>query len=189
RGTGLLSLERECFTRAVERLVERDLDGSLHVAATPPAAALRFAAEEILHAEPWAPAAAAGARALLSASSVSEDRPEEVREVAAVAEMLDAESPGPWTAGRRALGVPLPVGTERVVAPALLGIREHVVRFGDLPELVAVVLALGDVRMVLAREPPIGGLDGLVVGLPIDAENLVIVLVFDGHSAKSLQKV
>jgi hypothetical protein len=82
----------------------------------------------------------------------------------------------------------LPVGTEGVVPTPLIGIRENFVRFRDLPELLGVFLALGDVGVMLAREPSIGRLDALVVGLPVDAEGLVVVLELDGHG-ESLQKV
>src|SRR5439155_267870 len=82
---------------------------------------------------------------------------------------------------RRRLGVALPIGPEGIIAPALVGIGQHLVGLGDLPELLGVFFALGDVRVMLAREPSIGRLDALVVGLPVDAEDLVVVLELDGH--------
>ena len=78
-------------------------------------------------------------------------------------------------AGRR---VPLPVGTERVVAPALLGIREDLVRLVDLLEAVRRSRALVQVRMVFSRKPAVGLLDRLLVGVLVDAEDFVIVLIF-----------
>src|SRR5436309_559935 len=110
------------------------------------------------------------------------DRHGEIEVAAAaaiVALVLDAE-PAAWLTGSL-LGVALPVGAERVVAAALLRIGEHLVCFVDLLEAVGRVLALGDVGMVLAGQPAEGGLDRLVVGLPIDAEDLVVVLELDGH--------
>src|SRR5438034_912099 len=115
-----------------------------------------------------------------AAAKIPEDRAEEVGEIAAIAALvLDAEPAARLTGSL--LGVALPVGAERVVAAALLRIGEHLVRLVDLLEAVGRVLALGDVGMVLAGQPAEGGLDRLVVGLPIDAEDLVVVLELDGH--------
>ena len=75
----------------------------------------------------------------------------------------------------------MPVRSERVVAAALFWVGEHFVRFVDFLEAVGGVLALGDVGMVFPREAPVGGLDRLVVRLPVDAENPVVVLEIDGH--------
>src|SRR5258705_5857781 len=71
----------------------------------------------------------------------------------------------------------MPVGTQRVVALALLRVAENLVGFRDLLEARGGFLALGYVGMVLARQPPISGLDRLVVGRLGHAEDLVIVLV------------
>src|SRR5205814_1727088 len=78
--------------------------------------ALRLA-EQIFDAVTGSTSPAAPVRA----RSVAEDRPEEVREVPAVLEMLDTKSAGAWTAGRRRLGVALPIGPAGVLAPALAG--------------------------------------------------------------------
>jgi hypothetical protein len=73
-------------------------------------------------------------------------------------------------------GMSLPVRPQRVVALALLRVREDLVRLRDLLELLR--RPLGHVRVVLAREPAVGGLDGLLVGRAVDPENLVVVLEF-----------
>jgi hypothetical protein len=72
----------------------------------------------------------------------------------------------------------LPVRAEGVVALPLLGIGQHRVGLGDLLEPVG--RALVDVGVVLARQLAVGRLDGLVVGVPGHAEDLVVVLVFHG---------
>jgi hypothetical protein len=72
--------------------------------------------------------------------------------------------------------VALPVGAKRVIAPALLGVGEHVVGLVDLLELGR--RALGDVGVILPGKLPEGRLDGLVVGGSLHAEDLVVVLVF-----------
>src|SRR5207237_10058194 len=127
----------------------------------------RGPAEQVLEATP-APGAAP--------AEIAEDRPEELGEVAALA-VFDLKSAG--ACGRALLSVALPVGTERVVASALVGIGQDFVRLGDLLE--ASVLAFVDVGMVLAGELPIRGLDGLVVRAPVDTQDPIIVLEFDGH--------
>src|SRR5262249_40392259 len=175
---GLFHLEGECLARTGEGFFQRDLDAGLDViaaAARLPASEAATAAEQIL--ESATAAAAARAR---SATQVPEDRAEEVREVARVtALVLHAEPSARLTGGL--LGVALPVGAERVVAAAFLRVGEHLVRLVDLLEAVGRVLGLGDVGVVLAGQPAEGGLDGLVVGLPVDAENPIVVLEFDGH--------
>src|SRR4029453_12610546 len=75
------------------------------------------------------------------------------------------------------LRVAMPVGTQRVVALALFRVAENLVGFRDLLEARGGFLALGYVGMVLARQPPISGLDRLVVGRLGHAEDRVIVLV------------
>src|SRR5262249_30642972 len=80
----------------------------------------------------------------------------------------------------------LPVGTERVVPTAFLGIGEDFVRLVDLLE--ASVLALVDVRMVLAGELAVRRLDSLVVRASLDAQDPVIVFELDGHLTKSYMK-
>src|SRR5262245_47579247 len=188
--TRLVELHREALQCSGVRLLERDLDGGLHVLAAnrapAPAARTETAApQQVLDVEttaaprPRATAAHAGAQ-------IPEDRAEEVREVFGVAAaVLDTEAASRRTARRR-LREALPVGTERVVSPPLLGVGEDLVGLVDLLEAVRRVLALGDVRMVLARELAVGGLQRLVVGLPVDAEDLVVVLVLDSHPKRSV---
>src|SRR6185295_8788020 len=88
-----------------------------------------------------------------------------------------------WTPPGR---VPLPVRAEGVVSPPLLGVGEDLVGFGDLAEALAVVLALGNIRVVLARQLPVRGLDGLLVRRPFDAQNSVVVLELDSHVHQTL---
>src|SRR6266571_1919246 len=116
-------------------------------------------------------------------AQVSEDRAEEVGEapdVAGVSAVLHSEA----AAGRaswRGLGVALPVRSKRIVAPALLGVGENLVRLADFLEALGRVLGLCDVRVVLSCVPPIRGLDRLVVRVPVDSENPVVVLEIDCH--------
>jgi hypothetical protein len=71
---------------------------------------------------------------------------------------------------------------ELVVRRALLGVREHLVRFLGLLELGfrALVLALVAVRVVLHRELAISLLDFFIRGVLGDAQDFVIVS-FGGH--------
>src|SRR5256885_1855083 len=101
--------------------------------------------------------------------------------------VLDVEPFGTRPGRSTLLGVPLPVGTERVVAPALLGIGEDLVGFVDLLE--TGVLPLVDVGVVLARELPVRGLDGLLVRAPVDAQNSIVVLVLNGHRLNPTRSV
>src|SRR4030095_2972980 len=79
------------------------------------------------------------------------------------------------------LRVSLPVRPEGVVALALLGVGKNGVGLADLLEALGV--ALVHVGMVLAGQPAIGRLDGLVVGRPVDPERLVVVLIFHRRDA------
>src|SRR5262245_9252007 len=176
---GLFHLEGECLARTGEGFFQRDLDARLDViaaAARLPAPEAATAAEQILEID-----AAAGAARARSATQVPEDGAEEVREVTGIpALVLNAEPSARLLTGSL-LGVSLPVGTERVVAPAFLRVGEHLVRLVDLLEALGRVLGLGDVGVVLAGQPAEGGLDGLVVGLPVDPKDPIVVLEFDGH--------
>src|SRR6266496_3577564 len=78
------------------------------------------------------------------------------------------------------LGIVLPVGPERVVPLALLGVAPDLVSLRDFLEAGGRILALGDVRVMLPRQAPVGGLDRLVVGVLGHTENLVVVPVFHG---------
>src|SRR5207253_7157278 len=97
--------------------------------------------------------------------------------VAAITAVVGRNPAGAWSGS----GVALPVGAEGVVALALLRIRENFVGLADFFEPLASVLRLGDVGVVLAGEPPVGGLDGLIVGVLVDAEGPVVVLEFHAH--------
>src|SRR6185503_14486997 len=155
----LLEVHRERLARAVEGLVERDLDARLDVRAA------RGPIEAFVEPDASGAGAAPGVGA-----KVSEDRAEElgeVAEVAGVSAVLHSEA----ASGRACwwgLGVSLPVRSERIVAAALLGVGENLVGLADLLEAVGRVLGLRDVRVVLPREPAIGGLDRLVVRFPVD---------------------
>src|SRR5207302_212645 len=94
-------------------------------------------------------------------------------------------APGPARA-EDAPGVSAPTGT----APAEVAEHgtEELVGFADFLEPLARVLRLGDVWMVLACEPPVGGLDGLVVGVLADPEDPVVVLEIDAHMAQPYKK-
>jgi len=173
-GAWLVDLQRERLARPVESLVERDLDRGLDVlTATTARPAAEAPAEQIF--EPRLTTARAPA-----SSEIAEDRAEELGKVAAVT-VLDGESAGPRaSAGRARLSVPLPVGTEGVVAAALVRVGQDLIRLVDLLE--ARVLPFVDVGMVLTRELSIRRLDGLVVGGSLDAQNPVVVLELNGHA-------
>src|SRR5262249_16356177 len=115
---------------------------------------------------------------------VAEDRAEEIGEVAGASEVtvLDPE-PGAAGSTGRGLRVALPVRTERVVAAALLGIRNNLVGLVDLLEGIGGGPDLCGVGVGVPGQPSVGGLDRLVVGLPVDAENHIVVLEVDGHVA------
>src|SRR6267378_1489716 len=80
--------------------------------------------------------------------------------------------------GRRTEVLPRPVRAEAVEGCALFLVLERLVRLGDLLELLLRVRLLRDVGMVLARELAVSLLDILVARVALDAEDLVIVLVF-----------
>src|SRR5207245_8432427 len=185
-GAGLVHLQGEGFAGAGERFLQGDLDAGLNVVAAAARLAAAWAAataEQGLEIHATAIAAPTTRAGSAAAAKIPEDRAEEVGEIAAIAALvLDAEPAARLTGSL--LGVALPVGAERVVAAALLRIGEYLVRLVDLLEAIGRVLALGDVGMVLAGQPAEGGLDRLVVGLPVDAEDLVVVLEFDGHGGK-----
>src|SRR5262249_18199550 len=97
------------------------------------------------------------------------------------AEVTDARAPGPGA--RTALGVAAPIGAERVVPAALLGVAQDLVRLVDLLEpLGGGLVPRVHVRMVLAGQPPVGLLDGLGVRALPDAENFVVSLVGARHA-------
>src|SRR5215468_5761891 len=118
-------------------------------------------------------------------AQISEDRAEEIREALAALLETHLAAPigraveGPATACS-GLRIALPVGSQRVVALPLLRVAQDLVGLGHLLEPGRRLLALGNVGVVLAGEPSVGGLDRLVVGVLGHAENLVVVLVFHG---------
>src|SRR5260370_3675765 len=75
---------------------------------------------------------------------------------------------------------PLPVGAKLVVLRPLLGIAEYLVGFVDQFEAVGGLGVLVDVRMELASQPTVRGLDLLLGRGSRDAERLVVVLVLGG---------
>src|SRR6266446_1149759 len=156
-GARLVELERDGLARAVEGLLERQLDGRLHVAAAPHAAT---------QVAPRVTKAREPARvALLGEADVS------TPEGAA----LERGSP-PCRGAGASLSIALPVGAEGVVALALLRIGKDRVSLADLLEALRVPLV--DIRVVLAGELAVGGLDRLVVGPALDPEGLVVVFEF-----------
>ena len=70
-----------------------------------------------------------------------------------------------------------PVGAELVVFRPLLRVAEDLVGLVDQLEAVGGLGVLVDVRVELARQPAIGGLDLLLGRGPSDTEGLVVVLV------------
>src|SRR5207253_6232192 len=77
---------------------------------------------------------------------------------------------------------PFPVGAELVVLGPLLGVAEHFVGFVDQLEAVGRLGVLVDVRVILASQPAIGGLDFPLGRGPRDTERLVVILVLRrGH--------
>jgi hypothetical protein len=173
RRARLVHLERECLARAGEGFLEGDVDARLYVFAAPARARTASVASE----EVFVPDATASA----ARPEIAEDRPEEVRKISGVTGVLRVEAAASGCAAGRALGVPLPVRTKGVVPLALLGVGQHLVRLGRLAKPLARIFGLRDVRMVLAGQLAIGRPDRLFVGLPVDAENLVIVPEFDSH--------
>src|SRR6478735_3405603 len=79
--------------------------------------------------------------------------------------------------GRRAEVLARAVAAQAVVRGALFLVAQRLVRLGDFLELLLGVGLLGDVRVVLARQPAVGLLDLLVGRAALDAEALVVVLV------------
>src|SRR5262245_8673161 len=176
RRAGLVQLERDRLANPTERLLEREVDRRLDVAArarretarTP----LRAAAAAQI-AELYIPEAASTAAA---ADQVAEDGPEKVGERTAVSllesDLLSFERRAATRIGSR---IALPVGAQGVIALALLRVGQHGVRLVDLLE--ALRRALVDVGMVLPGKLPVRRLDGLVIGGLRHSEDLVVVLV------------
>ena len=69
--------------------------------------------------------------------------------------------------------------TEAVITRSLLGVRQHLVRLGGLLELgLGLVIVRVAIGMVLHRQAPISCLQLSGVGLPSDAQHVVIVTLF-----------
>ena len=83
-------------------------------------------------------------------------------------------SANPWPCGP-------PFWPERVVALALLGIGQDLVRAGDLLEALLRLRVLVDVGVMLARELAIGAADVVGGGAAFDAEHLVQIACRGGH--------
>jgi hypothetical protein len=81
-----------------------------------------------------------------------------------------AERAGPGT--RRARGERVDA---HVVHPALLGIRQHLVRLGDLLEPLLRVRIGVHVRVQFPGQPPVGSLDLVLRRVPADLEQTVVV--------------
>src|SRR5262249_20228469 len=93
----------------------------------------------------------------------AEEAREEVAEIAEI-ERRRGEAPG----AKSRVAVP-------VVELARLGVGEHLVRLGHLAEALLGVGLLRHVGMELPRQPPERFLDLLLVGIPRDPEQLVVV--------------
>src|SRR6185369_3720660 len=152
-GARNLEVDGDLRLETLERVLERDVDRHLDVAASLTAPALRGAAR---------------------CARVPEDAPEEVAQVPEVADVARpievAPRPGP-------AGAAEDTRTDLVVLLALLGIREDVVGALDLFEaLLGRLVVRVLVRMVLPRELPVGLLDLIRRGVLLDAQHLIEVL-------------
>jgi len=79
----------------------------------------------------------------------------------------------------------LPLRTELVVLLTLFRVRKHLVGFVDFLELFfRFGLAGVHVRVILARQTPVGGLDIRFLGRFIQTKRFVIILVFHTITAK-----
>jgi hypothetical protein len=151
-GTRLRGRHRERHLGAVHRLLEAQRHLGLEIS---PA---------LLGARPGSAGAIAS-----TAAGAAEDVREDVAEVARERTRIEAPRAA---GGAEAAERPAPA----VVGLALLGIGEDIVRLRDLLEaLLRLLVAPVAVRVVLAREPPVGLLDLLVGGVLAYAEDLVVV--------------
>ena len=81
-------------------------------------------------------------------------------------------------AGRR-LERSRPAGlAQHVVLGPLLGVLEYLIGLGHLLELFLGVALGADIGVEFARQPAIGRLDGLVIGILVHTENFVVILEF-----------
>src|SRR6266446_3031907 len=88
---------------------------------------------------------------------------------------LEAAAP---VRGRPELLAGFPVGAELVVRGALLGVLQHLVCLLHLLEARLRVRLLAHIGVVLARQPPVGGLDLIRGGGSLHAQDLVVVTEF-----------
>src|SRR4029077_13625056 len=91
---------------------------------------------------------------------------------------LEAAAP---VRGRPELLAGFPVGAELVVGGALLGVLQHLVGLLHLLEARLRVRLLAHIGVVLARQPPVGGLDLIRAGGSLHAQDLVVVTEFHVH--------
>jgi hypothetical protein len=104
---------------------------------------------------------------------------------------LGGVGPGVAAAAELEAGIPvgrgaelltlLPVGAELVVGRPLLGVLQDLVGLAGVLELGLRVRRLVDVGMKGARELAVGALDLVLGGVSLDAEDLVVVLIFHGE--------
>src|SRR5699024_2871052 len=72
----------------------------------------------------------------------------------------------------------LAVAPQLIVFCAFVRILEHFIGFGHFLEPLIGVIFLGDIRMIFTCQLAVSGFDGLVVGVGLDAEDVVVVLEF-----------
>src|SRR6267378_4135502 len=129
----------------------------------------------VLAAERCVPRAA---KAAAAAASECAERLEQVGQVDAAEVLAGVAAEALVPVGRRAEILPGPVRAQAVEGGALFLVLERLVRLGHFLELLLGVRLLRDVGVVLARELAVGLLDVLVARAALDAQDLVIVLVF-----------
>ena len=126
---------------------------------------------------PAVDAARAASRRAESAAEVSAEDIAELRE-----DVLHGESPAAETSeasGTAACRAAHSGVSELVVTGPLVGIRQHVIGFGGLLELLFGLLVPGVfVRVVFDRGLSVGLLDLVGVGISLDAEHFVIISLF-----------
>src|SRR5712691_1429715 len=128
----------------------------------------------VLAAERHVPRAAKAA----AAAGECAERLEQVGQVDAAEILAGVAAEALVPVGRRAEILPGPVRAEAVEGGALFLVLERFVGLGYFLELLLGVRLLRDVGVVLARELAVSLLDVLVARAALDAQDLVIVLVF-----------
>src|SRR6185437_9489649 len=122
----------------------------------------------------------------MTAGGAAEQALEEIAEVAAAlaeVEML-ALSLAPARRRPELLAAAVAAGAQLVVGAALLGVQQHLLRLVGGLELLLGARFLVLVRVILARQLAIGGLDLRLAGLGLHAQDLVIVFEFHRHSLR-----